>query len=129
MSNIIADPKKMFLIVRNHFRLETDDFGKIFFSPLGGRFDEGLTNTPQAVEKFPVGNPYEKIFFSLKSFSMTRKWFLMMRNMFLGSEMMFDMIRNYFGVEKNDLIFRPLGRRFDESRQKVTPSPPGGGGS
>ena len=41
---------------------------------------------------------------------MTRKWFLMMRNMFLGSEMMFDMIRNYFGVEKNDLIFRPLGR-------------------
>ena len=50
-----------------------------------------------------------------------------MGNMFLGSEMMFDMIRNYFGVEKNDLIFRPLGRRFDEVRQKVTP-PLGGGG-
>ena len=59
-----------------------------------------------------------KKIFSLKSFSMTRKWFLMMRNMFLGSEMMFDMIRNYFGVENNDLIFRPLGGRFDESRHE-----------
>ena len=58
---------------------------------------------------------------------MTRKWFLMMRNMFLGSEMMFDMIRNYFGVEKNDLIFRPLRGRFDQVRQKVTPTPGGGG--
>ena len=32
---------------------------------------------------------------------MTRKWFLTMREMFLGSEMMFDMIRNYFRVKSD----------------------------
>ena len=81
--------------------------------PQGGYpFDDASTTHPSAVKKFPVGNPYRKKFFSFKSFSMTRKWFLMMRNMFLGSEMMFDMIRNYFGVEKNDLIFRSLRGRL-----------------
>ena len=52
---------------------------------------------------------------------MTRKWFLMMRTMFLGSEMMFDMIRNYFGVESDDFIFRPLRGRFDDSLPMGTP--------
>ena len=46
-----------------------------------------------------------------------------MRNMFLGSEMMFDMIRNYFGVESDDFIFRPLRGRFDDSLPMGTPSP------
>ena len=70
---------------------------------------------------------------------MTRKWFLMMRNMFLGSEMMFDMIRNYFGVESDDFIFRPLRGRFDDSlpmgtplgarnRKMIVMTPPPGGG-
>ena len=66
-----------------------------------------------------------------KSSVSTRKLFLTMGNMFLGSEMMFDMIRNYFRVESDDFDdfgFLPLRGRFDDALTTGTPLPWGGEG-
>ena len=86
-------------------------------SPEKKTCDDALPTHPQSgkVQKCP------------KSSVSTRKLFLTMGNMFLGSEMMFDMIRNYFRVESDDFGFFRWG---GENRRRADGYPPpwGGGG-
>ena len=147
MSNIISDPKNMFLIIRNHFRVIENDFKeKIFFIRISYRnFFRRLGGLRQSTwRKWPpprggggtslqsLFRPHPREKNSFRTFSnivrskskMVPKWFLIMSNIISDAKNMFPIVRNHFRVETDDFGTWPLGGRFDEVRQKVTP--PGG---